>query len=72
MSSTESNVKINIGKSWAAIDIIDHVEIWSYRKNTMGICSSCSCVTTTVWLHHLEKKLDQSNKRLVHAILKKS
>ena len=31
----------------------DHIKIWSLWLNKTGILTSCSCVSTTVWKHHL-------------------
>ena len=47
--STESDVQTHIGKAWTAID-------WLRNLSSLEILPSCSHVSTTVWLHHLEVK----------------
>ena len=52
ISYTESNVNIQINKSWSLIDKLK--TIWkSDLSDRIGILLRCSCVSTTVWLHHL-------------------
>ena len=38
----------------------------------MGILHSYGHVSTIVWLHHLQTKLDENYTRMLHAILNKS
>ena len=49
---TKSGVNIHIGKAWTGVDRLSI--IWkSDLSDKIGIFPSCSCVTTTVWLHYL-------------------
>ena len=53
ISSTESDVSIHVGKAWTIIDTLSI--IWkSDLSYKMGIFPSCSCVSTIVYLHHLD------------------
>ena len=50
-------------------EIIDHMNVWSIRLNKTGILLICSCVNTTKWMHHIEKKLIGNCKRMLQVIL---
>ena len=54
ISSTETDVNICQTKAWTAIDRLSI--IWNLNSNRIKqvLFSSCGCVSTAVWVHHLD------------------
>ena len=58
--------------------VIEHMEIWSFRWNKIGFLTSCSCVHTNIWMHHMEnakriqKRLNRNNSKILLAVMNKS
>ena len=67
----EGTISMLSGRPIKLADKFTHLSsnLLSTESYETGFLPSCGCVSTTVWMHYMEKKLDGNYKRMLHTIL---
>ena len=53
LPSTESDINIRLFKAWSVIDWFSIIWKPDLYDKIKGFFTSCSCVNTSVWMHHI-------------------